>query len=66
MQRTRSNLEVAGVSGRDGCCRFNLRKSEKVIGAKFYGFKESLLGTVKVFEEAGYWRISPLHRERFV
>jgi hypothetical protein len=57
---------VAGVIGRDGCYRFNLRKSEEALRAKFCGFKESLLGTVKVFEDAGYWRISPLHRERFV
>jgi hypothetical protein len=34
------------ASGRDGCCRFNLRKSEEAMGIKFCGFKESLLGIV--------------------
>jgi hypothetical protein len=42
------------ASGRDGCCRFSLRKSEEVMGIKIRAFKESLLGIVKVFEDAGY------------
>jgi hypothetical protein len=40
--------------GRDGCCIFNLGKSEEVMGIKFCRFRESLLGTVKVFEDADY------------
>jgi hypothetical protein len=52
--RSEEAFVLGPARGRDGCCRFNLRKSEEVMGIKFCGLRESVLGTVKVFEDSDY------------